>query len=229
MAVTVSELFREYESDLERLLQEIGDRLDAAEAGKGDVQQSLSEAERRATEAEQSLRQMDMEARSMPTDQRSSLEPALGRYRADLRERRRALEAAKQAHARSALLGADAADGATVIGKSAQDRQRMLGVSEQLQGTSSRLEEARRQALEAEQIGIDVMSDLRQQRDTISRTRANVGEIGANTGVAKQLLESIARRAKANRLITYAVVVFLALAVAVAGYLMMHGGSGGGG
>mmetsp|Transcript_56235 Transcript_56235/g.159624 ORF Transcript_56235/g.159624 Transcript_56235/m.159624 type:complete len:248 (-) Transcript_56235:948-1691(-) len=224
MAVTVSDLFREYESDLKRLFDSIDKVLDRGEeAGTADSRQSLSGAERQVGEAEQALRQMDMEARTLPTDQRSALEPTLREYRGGLGDRRRAIGAAKEAATRAALLGADGAG--TVLGKSMQDRERMLGATEQLQSSTGRLEEARRQALEAEQIGMDVMSDLRQQRETIGRSHGNVRNIGSNVGVAKHLLESMARRARNNKIMTYAVAVFLLLSTAVVIFLATRGDS----
>merc|ERR1740129_1808822 len=101
----------------------------------------------------------------------------------------------------------------------------MLQASEQLQNSTLRLEQARRQALETEQIGLDVMNDLRQQRETINNSRAGVSTIGSNVGVAKAYIDSITRRAKANRIITY-VVVLLMLIVGIGTYWLVRGSGG---
>merc|ERR1711862_330634 len=108
-----------------------------------------------------------------------------------------------------------------VYGRSANDRQRMIDANDQLQSSSSRLEQACRQAMETEDIGKEVASDLRQQRDTIMRSKAGVGTIGSNYGMAKSMIEGMQRRAEANRLMTRCVVVFMVVVLAGAAYFML--------
>mmetsp|Transcript_34219 Transcript_34219/g.69149 ORF Transcript_34219/g.69149 Transcript_34219/m.69149 type:complete len:166 (+) Transcript_34219:112-609(+) len=163
---------------------------------------------------------MDMEVRTLPAEQRSALEPKMRQYRADLSERRRALEAAKRGLERASLLGG--ASGAR------EEHARAAGAGQQLRNATAQLGEAHSQALEAERIGVEVLGDLRQQREVIGHARGSVAEIGANVGVAKHLLESMARRAEANRRITCVVALFLLLAVVVAVYLSLKGGVGSG-
>merc|ERR1719377_153501 len=90
-----------------------------------------------------------------------------------------------------------------------------------MQRDAERLGEAKRQALETEQIGMDIMSDLKGQRDVILRTKANVAEVGANYGTAKRLLEGMLWRAKANRIITCAALVFLLIFTAVVAWMFL--------
>merc|ERR1712008_211699 len=101
----------------------------------------------------------------------------------------------------------------------------MGGVQEQLDSASSHLDQARRQALETEQIGLDVLTDLRDQRETIKRTHANVGDLGANMAEAKAKIENLLRRARQNKIMTYAILAFLALVAAGTFYLMNGGPS----
>merc|ERR1712232_1441566 len=179
-AVTVSELFREYERDFERLRQNIDDELAAGESSA----QVLAQTERAAKEADQALRQMELEARTMPGEQRSALQPKLRQYRAELSERKAKLDEATQAAQRQALLGGDDRS-CTAYGKPSKDRDRFLDANRQLEDASRRLEEATRETLASEQIGAEVMSDLRQQRDTISRSKGNLRTVGHNYGMSK--------------------------------------------
>jgi vesicle transport through interaction with t-SNAREs protein 1 len=214
MTITVSELFRDFEADFERLRADIDEQLDAAgstQAAASFVERCLNEAENRAGEAEKALKQMEMEVRMMPPDQRRDMEPKVKQSRAQLVERRKALGAAKSSHARQNLLGEGDSRGR-------RDRERLLDVDDSFRRSSSQLDEAHRAALETEQIGIDVMSDLRQQRDTILRTRGNVNEIGQNVAIAKQMLIDMSRRAMANKMITYVAVGSLGLMVVAAIY-----------
>lgn len=227
MAVTVSELFKEYEDDFKRLEHEIDSHLENSREASDDRElQCLKEGEKIANKADQSLRQMEMEAKTLPTDQRSVLDPKLKRYRADLLERRKALQDAKEMASRKSLLGDDG-NGGTMYGKSMKDRERAMDAKDKMQRDADRLAEAKRLGLETEQIGMDVMSDLKGQRDTIMRTKANVGEVGANYGTAKKLLEGMLWRAKANRLITCAAMLFLLVFSAVAAWMFLGGGGGG--
>lgn len=223
MPVGASELFEEYETDLDRLLGDVATRLQsAAQASDGRSAQNLvAEATKMCSGADQALKQMEMEANSLPPPTRSTLEPIIRERKAVLAERRKAVEEARQDADRRVLLCSSDADGP--LGKSARDRERLLDADQKLNESSSRLEQARRQALETEQIGIDVLSDLHQQREVILRTRANVGEIGAQLGNARRMIDSMARRAAANRRIATAVMVFMLVMVAFAAYFIMGG------
>lgn len=224
MALQVPEMFADYERDYARNRQELDDRLRAAEALLADAaQKSLSEAAQRAVRADSALKQMEMEARSLPAETRAALSPKLRKYREELVERRKAVEEAQRAASRRALLGdrrdEDLEKGS--LGKSVRDRERLLGATDGLDQATKRLEQATREALETERIGIDVMSDLRQQREIILSIGANVGEVSENTGVAKKLLDSMMRRAMMNRMVTYVAVGVVALALIGAVYFTL--------
>eukprot|EP00929_Paragymnodinium_shiwhaense_P069848 TRINITY_DN3527_c0_g2_i1.p1 TRINITY_DN3527_c0_g2~~TRINITY_DN3527_c0_g2_i1.p1 ORF type:complete len:217 (-),score=54.36 TRINITY_DN3527_c0_g2_i1:87-737(-) len=201
--VTVSELFREYERDFERLQTTIDDELEFLSNGAADSEQggssgsscikkvAIGRADKASKEAESALRQMEMEAKTLPTEARSAVQPTMRQYRAALTERKSQLEAARQNVERQSLLGATC-----------------YGASEQ-------------------EIGMDVMSDLRQQRDAISRSRNNMGVIGNNYGRAKSLIETMQQRANVNKMLTKGVALFMCCMVGVTLWLVMGGGLGG--
>eukprot|EP00929_Paragymnodinium_shiwhaense_P075481 TRINITY_DN38596_c0_g1_i1.p1 TRINITY_DN38596_c0_g1~~TRINITY_DN38596_c0_g1_i1.p1 ORF type:complete len:338 (+),score=82.36 TRINITY_DN38596_c0_g1_i1:136-1149(+) len=218
-----SEIFADYEKDFARLRQEIDDRLRGASEVSGEPSKLASEAEKRVKGAEQVLKQLEMEARAVSQETRSALEPRIRQYRAELLERKKATETAKQEAARLSLLGADAGDPLSLSGKSIRDRERLLDANEGLNNSSRQLEQATRESLETERIGIDVMSDLRQQRDVILNVNGNVREIGANYGEAKRMLEVMIRRATMNRLLVRGVVAFMAFILLVSAYFIFGG------
>lgn len=222
--MSVSELFMDYELDLERALASISEKLEAAtHDGNGalpdatQVSQLLSQVERHAGEADQALKQMEMESRTLPTHQRSEIDPRLRKYRSEIRESRRKVQSVKDENERRSLLGRGNDDTGTVIGKS-----RFSAANQKLDAATARLEEARRQALESEQIGVEVMSDLRHQRDVIKNARNNMSTIGSNLGTAKDRIQSMARRAAANKIIVYVVVIFFIIMLGVVGYTFTH-------
>eukprot|EP00929_Paragymnodinium_shiwhaense_P069849 TRINITY_DN3527_c0_g2_i2.p1 TRINITY_DN3527_c0_g2~~TRINITY_DN3527_c0_g2_i2.p1 ORF type:complete len:247 (-),score=66.27 TRINITY_DN3527_c0_g2_i2:87-827(-) len=231
--VTVSELFREYERDFERLQTTIDDELEFLSNGAADSEQggssgsscikkvAIGRADKASKEAESALRQMEMEAKTLPTEARSAVQPTMRQYRAALTERKSQLEAARQNVERQSLLGA------TCYGASEQERSRALDANAKLHNASRQLELAKQQSMESEEIGMDVMSDLRQQRDAISRSRNNMGVIGNNYGRAKSLIETMQQRANVNKMLTKGVALFMCCMVGVTLWLVMGGGLGG--
>jgi vesicle transport through interaction with t-SNAREs protein 1 len=230
MAVTVSDLFRDYECDFERLQRSIDGKLGVArESPNGASGLAINEIHGEVKEADQALRQMEMEAKTLPTEQRSALEPKLRQHRGALNERHRALDVVREESQRRALDLSTGEDvGSTLYGKSAQDRDRAEDARAQLERSTRVLEQARAQAIDSEQIGIDVLSDLRQQREVIARSRSNMGTIGNNYGMAKNIIEGMHKRAKANRLMMFVVLGFLALVGVVGLYLALGGNLSGG-
>lgn len=86
----------------------------------------------------------------------------------------------------------------------------------------NRLEDARRTALETEEIGMGVMSDLRDQRETISRTQGHVRDVGGQLNTSAKLLTDMARRAMTNRAILWAIIVVLCLCILLTMYLRLR-------
>ncbi|KAK6097398.1 t-SNARE VTI1 [Batrachochytrium dendrobatidis] len=98
-------------------------------------------------------------------------------------------------------------------------RGRLLQGTERLQNSSRRLEDARRIALETEQIGISTLSDLNSQREQIIRTQNRLGTADSWIAKSQGVLKTMQRRLSQNKLLTagiIALLVFLILAVIVA-------------
>ena len=57
------------------------------------------------------------------------------------------------------------------------------------------------------------MNDLRNQRETINRTRGRVEEVDGNLSQARQLIGSMGRRAMQSKAILTAVAAFLTIAI----------------
>lgn len=219
MAVTVSELFTEYESDFIRIQASLEDQLvNAANLTDRRGSDVFKGIQRDLSEADQALRQMEMEAKTMPTDERLVLEPKLRQYRSSLSANRSKNQELKQGFDRRHLLNEG-----TVYGKPVEERERMLRANASMNSASSKLEEARRQAMEAEAVSVQIVGDLGVQRETMARTRANVGAAGTNYGMAKSVVEGMQRRADANRLLVRGICVFMVAILAGAVYLSFGG------
>mmetsp|Transcript_36069 Transcript_36069/g.82840 ORF Transcript_36069/g.82840 Transcript_36069/m.82840 type:complete len:249 (-) Transcript_36069:51-797(-) len=232
MEVTTSELFDEYERDFASLCKDVEGRLDEetfSALNSHERSKSLTEAVGKLKAAEKALKQMEFEARTLPTEQRSVINPKMLRYRQQLQEQRKQVDSVQETHSRAILMGGDDSQGGVVYGKSMQDRQRLMDSSDLMQQSTNKLRDARRQAAETEQIGADVMTDLRQQRETIMRTKRNVHEVGSNYGMAKQMLDAMTRRAAANRAVTMGAMILMGIMVCIlaASWLGIIGSGGG--
>ena len=64
------------------------------------------------------------------------------------------------------------------------------------------LQQARQQALEAEEVADGVMTNLSTQRDVVNKMKANMRTIGAELSSARQSIGRMLQRAQQNRLVT---------------------------
>jgi len=71
---------------------------------------------------------------------------------------------------------------------------------------TNRLREANRVAIESEQIGADILSNLARDRETITRSRARVRDTEFNLSASSRVLSGMIRRAIQNKLILYSVI-----------------------
>ena len=212
-SVSVSELFGEYEADFERLCHEANEFLESAKSESSGRSKQLATAERRLVEAEQALKQMELEARAMPPETRQKLQEKIKSHRQRIAERRKE----KDAINRSALFG-------EVVGKTADEHGRAEDMNESMLEASRKLAEAKRTVLDSEQIGIDVMGDLRLQREVIVRSRDNMGKAGQNYSMAGKTLEGTLQRADQNRKMVCFIAGLMLVMLIIAFYFLATGG-----
>lgn len=98
-------------------------------------------------------------------------------------------------------------------------RQLLARNTARLQQTGRRIEEAERQTLEIQDIGIGVLDDLSTQRATLGRARASVLETDSNLRKSMRVANSMGRRVWQNKLLMYGIMAFLVAAVALVIYL----------
>ncbi|CAE7680388.1 VTI1A [Symbiodinium sp. CCMP2592] len=210
--VTVSEMFTEYEADFTRLCHEAEECLERAKSTSS--AKLLSDADRCISRAEQAVKQMELEVRAMPPEARGPVQSKVQECRRALTERRKASEAVS----RAMLLEE------TTLGKPSSEHM-AEDMNQSMLEASLKLTEAKRAALESEQIGIDVMSDLRQQREVMERSRENMGKVGQNYSAAGHTLDSMLRRADQNKRMVYMIAGLMLVMLVVAVYFMFHSGS----
>jgi len=94
------------------------------------------------------------------------------------------------------------------------ERQDAMRSTEMLERSSSQLNEARRMALETEDVGQGVLSDLAAQRETIQHMRSSMSTIDAELSAARQSLNRLIAAAQRNRLVTLIISAVLAVGLA---------------
>eukprot|EP00931_Biecheleriopsis_adriatica_P106275 TRINITY_DN80758_c0_g1_i1.p1 TRINITY_DN80758_c0_g1~~TRINITY_DN80758_c0_g1_i1.p1 ORF type:complete len:244 (+),score=59.89 TRINITY_DN80758_c0_g1_i1:42-734(+) len=205
--VSTSEVFQSYEDDLRMLLDQLrslakvaeGDGSSSERAAAG---QDMTEAHEKASQA---LQQMEFEVKSMGS-LGASLSGKLKEHRQELLACRALVRNVQAKLHREGLKPATAS-------RSAEEEKSMGDSFNRLRAGSRRLDESRRTALEAEELGLNVMSDLHGQRESIMRTKGHLGEVDDHLSTTKQFLTSLARRSQGNQAMVWclALVLFITL------------------
>lgn len=76
-----------------------------------------------------------------------------------------------------------------------------------------RLERTQRMALEAEQIGANVLGDLRRQREQIQHSNRILHDTDQDLDSSNRILREMLRRMRANKLVSLGIIALLVLAI----------------
>ena len=152
-------------------------------------------AESELRKADDLMLQMDLEARSTPKAEARALQTKAKACRSEVSALRASLKQAicTPVHtADSSHLGGSSGD---EMADTNDQRARLLRMGERIHEGTSKLQQAHKTALEAEQIGISIMGDLHSQRQTITHAAGTLQR--ANEGAAAQ--QAHARDDRATR------------------------------
>lgn len=174
----MSELFDSYASDLQQLKDGIRQKLDQAKSQNGEAKKStLRRAEMELEEADEVISQMDIEVQGFPQSVRSRYSVQIRGFKQEVQNLNKEVRAGLSSGAGRGGFNAayadddadlEAADSATA------NRQRLLQGTASLEDGTRRLEESNRLALETEDLGADILRDLRSQREQIENSRDTV-------------------------------------------------------
>ncbi|TKY87074.1 hypothetical protein EX895_003751 [Sporisorium graminicola] len=216
----MSELFDSYASDLQQLKQGIRQKLDQAKSQNGEAKKStLRRAEMELEEADEVISQMDIEVQGFPQSVRSRFSVQIRGFKQEIqaltKEVRSGLSSSSSGGARGGYDPAyadedadlEAADSATA------NRQRLLQGTASLEDGTRRLEESNRLALETEDLGADILRDLRSQREQIENSRDTLRQADQSIDRSSKTLSKMIRRAKQQKLVTVGIIVCLILLI----------------
>ncbi|KAJ9187446.1 hypothetical protein P3X46_002901 [Hevea brasiliensis] len=160
------------------------------------------------------IRKMDLEARSLQPNVKAMLLAKLREYKSDLnklkREFKRITSGNADQAAREDLLEAGMADANAV---SADQRERLSMSVERLNQSGDRIKESRRTMLETEELGVSILEDLHQQRQTLLHAHNKLHGVDDAIDKSKKVLSSMSRRITRNKWIVGSVIAALVLAI----------------
>ncbi|TKA33061.1 hypothetical protein B0A54_14722 [Friedmanniomyces endolithicus] len=192
-----SELFTNYEAELNLIQADLTQKLDTIPALTGEPRKAaLTSADRALDEAKEVLDSMRLEKANIPSNAKASL----GGLKDD----------------RSALFGSRRyrdEPGAAPGDEQLEQRQQLLSGTNRLERSSGRLRESQRVALETEDIGRNTLADLGRQRETIEHTRGTLLESEGYTGRSNKTLRGMARRMATNKIVTIAIITVLVILI----------------
>ncbi|CEH13851.1 vesicle transport v-snare protein vti1 [Ceraceosorus bombacis] len=214
----MTELYSSYTSDYEQLLSSIQSTLDSVSSAKGEARAgALRRADMEADEAEEIVAQMELEVQGMPQAIKSRYQVEMRGKKAELEGlRKRLRQAAAQSSGRDlppSAFNGDSGDLESGLADTQAQRQRLLQGTATLEDGSRRLEDSHRLALQTEDLGADILRNLRGQREQIEHSRDTLRQADSNIDRSSRTLQQMIRRAKQQKLTMGAILAVLVLLI----------------
>ncbi|EOD03996.1 hypothetical protein EMIHUDRAFT_353867, partial [Emiliania huxleyi CCMP1516] len=103
---------------------------------------------------------------------------------------------------------------------------RLLETTSRMQRGTDKLRAACQVAVETEAVGVSILGDLDQQRMTLEQTRERLRTANRGLERSKKLLQSMTKRAAANKMLMIGIIAFLCLMIVAILYLKFFMPSG---
>ncbi|XP_028138811.1 vesicle transport through interaction with t-SNAREs homolog 1A [Diabrotica virgifera virgifera] len=210
-------LFENYEQQYSVLTADITAQVGllTASATK-DRRQLISNIEKHLEEAQELLELMDLEAMELEQSKKQRCRTKCDCYRAELK--RLTLDYIKARSVKQGILY-DSSEDLNDIRISTDQKQRLLDNSEKLERTSKKLEEGYRVIVETEEIGIDVLKNLGEQKESIQRSRQRLREADEELGRSGRLMNSMIMRTLQQKVVMYTICACFVVAICLGVYL----------
>ncbi|CAI4224549.1 unnamed protein product [Auanema sp. JU1783] len=203
---TLSEFEQQYSVQTAEITSRIGRLPSVAVPERASAVQNI---QRLLTEVQELLEQMELAVRDLPvgSSERSKYENRARSYYSDKRqldfELEKAVQRLREVADRNELLAFDEAV------QMDQQEDQLIANTQRLERSSRKLQDAYRMAIETEEIGTEVLSNLSAQRDTINRARERMRDADAELSQSTRLLNTMIRRVIQNRLLLLIVAVVM--------------------
>ncbi|XP_028753679.1 vesicle transport v-SNARE 13-like isoform X1 [Neltuma alba] len=212
----MSQVFEGYERQYCELSANLSRKCTAASALNGAEQkkQKLSDIKDELDEADTLIRKMDLEARSLQPNIKATLLAKLREYKTDLNtlknEVKRISSTNTNLAARDELLESGDADALMV---SNDQKGRLLMSTERLNQSADRIKASRKTMLETEELGVSILQDLHQQRQSLLHAHQTLHGVDDNISKSKKILSSMSKRMSRNKWIVGSFIIAVVLAI----------------
>lgn len=219
----MSEVFEGYERQYCELSANLSKKCTAATAVDGEgKKQRIAEVKAGLDDADTLLRKMDLEARSLQPGVKAALLAKLREYKTDfnnLKSQVKRITSPVANHAaRDELLEPGMAETLTT---SKDQRGRLLMTTERLNQSTDRVKESRRTMLETEELGVSILQDLHQQRQSLLHAHNTIHGVDGNISKSRRVLTEMTSRMNRNKWIVGSITGVLALAIMIILYLKL--------
>ncbi|KAM3349569.1 hypothetical protein ACQJBY_022483 [Aegilops geniculata] len=216
----MTDVFQGYERQYCEISASLSRKCTAAASQEGEkLKQKASEIKSGIDGAEALIRKMDLEARNLQPSVRAGQLAKLREYKSDLNNLKGALKRIiagnGQQGAREELLESGMADTLVV---SADQRSRLLRTTERQNQTTDRIRDSHRTMLETEELGVSIMHDLHQQRQSLLHANDTLHDVDDNIGKSRKIMGAMVRRMDRNKWIIGLLIALLVLAILVVLY-----------
>ncbi|WVQ95799.1 hypothetical protein IAU59_002898 [Kwoniella sp. CBS 9459] len=214
-------LFENYDEDFKQLLASLKGKLE------GDVKQLKGEQRKAALkkvseeldDAEEIVAQMEVELPSMPVSIRQTYQARLATSRQGLEKVKKSLRDVRQENQRSELLSGPGSGSRSPFPNSDDPysddpsaysaRTRLLQGTETLADGSRRLDNAHRIALETEDVGGEILRNLRGQREQIEHTRDTLVQADSSIDRAAGTLKKMIFKMYQQKFLSAGIIIVL--------------------
>ncbi|GBL97953.1 Vesicle transport through interaction with t-SNAREs 1A [Araneus ventricosus] len=178
----------------------------------------ISQVDRQMEEAHELLEQMDLEVKGMPPASRQKYQIRLKSYVAELSLLDKELKARTNPRDDNSLRD-ELFEGDYVKD---DQKQRLLDNTERLESSSRQLEGGYKLAVEAEQIGSQILTDLSSQRETIKTSKSRLQETNYDLGRSSRIINGMIRGIKQQKMILYGVAAIMLLTIVLGIYFTVR-------
>ncbi|XP_022775702.1 vesicle transport v-SNARE 13-like isoform X2 [Durio zibethinus] len=176
--------------------------------------QKLSEIKAGLDDADALIRKMDLEARSLQPSLKATFLAKLREYKNDLNNLKTEVKRITSANANQAAQDERLQSGmADAMMVSADQRGRLLMSTERLNQSTDRIKESRKAMLETEELGVSILQDLHQQRQSLLHAHNTLHGVDDNISRSKKILTTMSRRMSRNKWIIGSIIAALVLAI----------------
>ncbi|KAF6734713.1 Vesicle transport through interaction with t-SNAREs-like protein 1A [Oryzias melastigma] len=219
--------FESYEQDFGTTTAEITNKIGRIPKLSGEEKtQLILNVDKQLEEVRELMEQMDLEVREIPIQSRAMYNSRLKSYKQELEKLEKDFKRSRIAYSdevRHELLGDDGGSSENQLIKLREERAHLLDNTERLERSSRRLEAGYQIAVETEQVGQEILSNLHTDREKIQKARERLRETDANLGKSSRILTGMLRRIIQNRVLVFMLGAIILLTIILAIYFNLRG------